>query len=51
MARDWAGKALGKGRVTWVQPPQFYGPYMKVKLDDGMTVIAPQHTSKRLVKV
>jgi hypothetical protein len=50
MARDWQGKNVGKGRVIWTQPPQFYGPYMKVRLDDGMQAIVPMHKSARLVK-
>ena len=50
MARDWMGKNVGKGRVIWTQPPQFYGPYMKVRLDDGLQAIVPMHKSARLVK-
>jgi hypothetical protein len=50
MARDYKGNALGRGKVIWAQPPREYGPYMKVKLDTGMTVIVPMRTSNRLVR-
>ena len=49
-AYDWMGRALGRGRVVWIQPPGFHGPYMKVLLDTKQTVTVPMHTSKRLVR-
>jgi hypothetical protein len=49
VARDWRGQPLGRGKVIWSQPKEFYGPYMKVRLDSGALVTVPMHTSNRLL--